>query len=161
FEVNVELSQSERYIFITTASHITAECLFLRSEEAEAEPALVERRRDNIDYAVDDQGNRFLILTNDGATNFRLMAAPVSSPGRASWTEVVPERTGVRLNFTDVHKRHVVLGQRSDGLQRLEVLDSSTGRLHVVEQPDSAYTAYPGASPDYESRMMRFFYTSL
>src|SRR6266571_6882586 len=36
-----------------------------------------------------------------------------------------------------------------------------TGMLHVVDQPDSAYTAYPGASPDYESRVMRFFYTSL
>ena len=161
FEVNVELSKSERYIFITTASQITAECLFLRSEEPEAEPALVERRRDNIDYAVDDQGNRFLILTNDGATNFRLMAAPVSSPGRASWTEVVPERTGVRLNFTDVHKRHVVLGQRSDGLQRLEVFDCDTGSLHVVTQPDAAYTAFPGANPEFDSKVMRFFYTSL
>jgi len=53
-----------------------------------------------------------------------------------------------------------VLGQRSDGLQRLEVLDAA-GRLHVVEQPDSAYTAFPGSSPDYQSRVMRFFYTSL
>ena len=54
-----------------------------------------------------------------------------------------------------------MLGQRSDGLQRLEVLDSSTGDLHVLEQPDAAYTAFPGSSPDYESRVMRFFYTSL
>src|SRR2546426_1876823 len=89
------------------------------------------------------------------------MAAPVSSPGRASWTQVVPERPGVRLNFTDVHAGHVVLGQRSDGLQRLEVLDSTTGELHIVEQPDAAYTAYPGSSPDYASPLMRFFYTSL
>src|SRR4029077_12743166 len=99
---------------------------------------------------------RFLILTNDGARNFRLMAAPVSSPGRASWTEVVPERAGVRLNFTDVHADHVVLGERSGGLQLLEVLDSKTGDLHVVEQPDPAYTAFPGSDPNYDSPVMRF-----
>jgi oligopeptidase B len=89
------------------------------------------------------------------------MAAPITNPGRSSWKEVVPERAGVRLNFTDVHRGHLVLGQRSDGLQRLEVLDSSTGSLHIVEQPDAAYTAFPGASPDYDSHVMRFFYTSL
>ncbi len=54
-----------------------------------------------------------------------------------------------------------MLGQRSDGLQRLEVMDSATGKLHMVEQPDAAYTAFPGASPDYDSHVMRFFYTSL
>ena len=161
FELNVELSKSERFIFITSSSQVTSECLFLRSDEPEAQPRLIEPRRPNIEYSVDHQEERFLILTNDGATNFRLMAAPVTDPGRASWSEVVPERPGVRLNFIDVHRAHVVLGQRSDGLQRLEVLDSPTAGLHVVQQPDAAYTAFPGASPTYDSKVMRFFYTSL
>jgi oligopeptidase B len=67
----------------------------------------------------------------------------------------------VRLNFTDVFKGHVVLGERSDGLQRLEVMNSSSGALHIVEQPDAAYTAFPGSDPNYDSHVMRFFYTSL
>jgi oligopeptidase B len=161
FELNVELSKSERFIFITSSSQVTSECRFLPSDQPESEPSLIEPRRPNIEYSVDHQEDRFLLLTNDGATDFRLMSAPTTSPGRASWTEVVRERAGVRLNFLDVHKAHLVLGQRSDGLQRLEVLDSTSGALHVVEQPDAAYTALPGASPDYESRVMRFFYTSL
>ena len=161
FEVGVELSKSERYIFITSSSQVSSETLFLRSEAPAQTPILIEPRRDNIEYAVDDQEGRFLYLTNDGATNFRLMAAPTTSPSRPSWTEVVPERPSVRLNFTDVHQRHVVLGQRSDGLERLEVLDTESGRLHVVDQPDVAYTAFPGSNPDYSSRVMRFFYSSL
>ena len=161
FEVGVELSKSERYIFITTSSQVSSETHFLHSEGPAQTPILIEPRRDNIEYAVDDQEGRFLYLTNDGATNFRLMAAPTTSPARPSWTEVVPERPSVRLNFTDVHQRHVVLGQRSDGLERLEVLDTESGRLHVVDQPDVAYTAFPGSNPDYSSRVMRFFYTSL
>ena len=161
FELNVELSKSERFIFISSSSQVTSECRFIRSDHPESEPVLIEPRRTNIEYAVDHQEDRFLILTNDGATNFRLMAAPVTSAARSSWAEVVPERAGVRLNFVDVHRGHVVLGQRSDGLQRLEVLDSANGALHVVQQPDAAYTAFPGASPDYESPVMRFFYTSL
>jgi len=161
FELSVEPSKSERFIFITSSSQVSSETRFLRSEAPEEEPVMIEPRRPDIEYSVDHQEDNFLILTNDGATDFRLMAAPTSSPGRSSWTDVVPERPGVRLNFTDVHRGQVVLGERSDGLQRLEVLSSRTGDLHLVEQPDAAYTAYPGSSPDYESRVMRFFYTSL
>lgn len=161
FELSVEMTKSERYIVFTSSSQVTSECRWLKSDEPDGEPAMVEPRRAGIEYSIDDQEDRFLILTNDGALDFRLMAAPVSSPGRDAWTEVVPERPGVRLNFADVHIQHVVLGQRSDGLQRIEVLDCVTNQIHLVEQPDAAYTAFPGSSPSYDSRVMRFFYTSL
>ena len=161
FELGVEATKSERYIIFTSASQVTSESRFLRTDDPEAEPVMVEPRRDGIEYSVDHQEDRFLILTNDGALNFRLMAAPTASQGRASWIEVVPERPGVRLNFTDVHKSHVVLGERSDGLQQLEVLNCAGGEMYVVEQPDAAYTAFPGSNPNYDSTVMRFFYTSL
>ncbi|MHB8611804.1 MAG: S9 family peptidase [Candidatus Dormibacteraceae bacterium] len=161
FELSVEQTKSERYVIFTSTSQVTSESSFIRSDQPEVEPALVQARRHGIEYSIDHQGDRFLILTNDGARNFRLMAAPLASPGRSSWIEVVPERPGVRLNFTDVHADHVVLGERSEGLQLLEVLDSATGELHVVGQPDAAYTAFPGSDPNYDSPVMRFYYTSL
>jgi oligopeptidase B len=161
FEVSVDPTKSERFIVFSSSSQVTSESSFVRADEPEAAPRVLEPRRQGIEYTVDDQEDRFLILTNDGARNFRLMAAPISDPGRAAWVEVVAEREGVRLNFTDVHKRHAVLGQRSDGLQRLEVLDCVTGEMHVVDQPDAAYTAFPGSNPVYDSEVMRFFYTSL
>jgi oligopeptidase B len=161
FELSVEPTKSERFIVFSSTSHVTSECRFLASDEPHSEPVVVEPRRQGIEYSIDHQGDRFLILTNDGARDFHLMAAPLSHPGRASWVEVVPERPGVRLNSTDVHIDHVVLGQRSDGLQRLEVLDRLSGSTHVIEQPDPAYTAFAGSSPNYNSAVMRFFYTSL
>ncbi|MEA2643129.1 MAG: oligopeptidase, partial [Chloroflexota bacterium] len=161
FELSVEPTKSERYIIFSSSSQVTAECSFVDADAPEAQPAMIEPRRQGVEYSVDHQEDRFLILTNDGARNFRLMAAPVSDPGRKSWVDVVPERQSVRLNFVDVHKNHVVLGERSDGLQQLEVMDTDSGAMHVVEQPEAAYTAFPGSSPVYESEVMRFFYTSL
>ena len=161
FEVGVELTKSERFVIISSTSQVTSESWFMPADTPAAAPRLIEGRRQGIEYSVDHQADAFVILTNDGARNFRLMAAPFDSPGRESWSEIVPERDGVRLNATDVHVNHVVLGQRSDGLQRLEVLDRRSGELHLVEQPDSAYTAYAGSNPAYDSNVMRFFYTSL
>ena len=161
FELGVELTKSERYIIFTSSSQLTSESRYLRSDDPTGEPILIEARRHGVEYSVDHQEDRFLILTNDGAHNFKLVAAPVDRPGREAWTDVLPEREGVRLNAIDVHVNHVVIGQRSDGLQRLEVLDSRTGELHLVEQPDTTYTAYAGSNPVYESSVMRYFYTSL
>jgi oligopeptidase B len=161
FELSVELTKSERYIIFSSTSQITSESWFMPAGDVAGRPRLIEARRQGVEYSVDHQGDRFVILTNDGARNFRLMAAPLADPSRESWTEIVPERAGVRLNATDVHVNHVVLGQRSDGLQRLEVLDCRSGELHVVDQPDAAYTAYAGSNPVYNSAVMRFFYTSL
>src|SRR2546430_703320 len=161
FELKVELTKSDRFVIFSSTSQVTSECRYLRADRPHAEPVMIEPRRPGVEYSVDHQGDRFVILTNDGARNFRLVAAPFDSPGRESWIESVPERDGVRLNATDVHVNHVVLGQRSDGLQRLEVLDCRTGELHLVEQPDQAYTAFAGSNPDYDSAVMRFFYTSL
>ena len=122
FEVSVEPSKSERFIFITTSSQVSAETYFLRSDAPDAEAVLVEPRRPEIEYTVDHQEDRFLILTNDGATNFRLMVAPISSPGRGSWTELVAERPGVRLNFTDAHQDH----------RELHGLTSNAFRDHLI-----------------------------
>ena len=161
FELGVELTKSERYIIFTSSSQLTSESRYLRSDDPTGEPILIEARRQGVEYSVDHQEDRFLILTNDRAHNFKLVAAPVDRPGREAWTDVLPEREGVRLNAIDVHVNHVVIGQRSDGLQRLEVLDSRTGELHLVEQPDTTYTAYAGSNPVYDSSVMRYFYTSL
>src|SRR5205807_9967898 len=72
-----------------------------------------------------------------------------------------PERPGVRRHAIAAHPGHVVLGQRSHGLERPEILDSASGELHIIDQPDAAYTAFAGSNPVYESTVMRFFYTSL
>ncbi len=78
----------------------------LPADRPDEEFAVFEPRRQGIEYSVDhDQGDssgarepRFLIVTNDGAEDFRLMEAPDATPSRAAWQEVIPARKGVRLD---------------------------------------------------------------
>jgi len=88
FELGVELTKSERYIIFTSSSQMTSESRYVRSDEPGGEPVLIEGRRHGVEYSVDHQEDRFLILTNDGARNFRLVAAPIERPGRKAWAEV-------------------------------------------------------------------------
>src|SRR5260370_29903732 len=111
-ELSVELTKSGRYLIFTSSSQVTSESRYLRSDEPGGEPVLIEARRQGVEYSVDHHEDRFLILTNDGARNFRLVSAPVERAGREAWKQAVPERSGVRLNGVDVHIGHVAPAQR-------------------------------------------------
>ena len=53
-------------------------------------------REKGIHYSVADRGDELFILTNEGgAIDFRIATAPLASPGRAHWHELIPHRPGV------------------------------------------------------------------
>lgn len=41
---------------------------------------------------VDNDGGRLLVLTNDGAPNYRLVSIDPENPGKEHWTTIIPER---------------------------------------------------------------------
>ncbi len=46
---------------------------------------------------------RFLIRTNEGgATNFKLVQAPVNNPGRANWKDLIPHRETTLIDGLDL-----------------------------------------------------------
>ena len=94
FEVSVEPTKSERYIVFSTSSQVTAEARVVAADAPDAEPTLIEPRRQDIEYSIDHQEDRFLILTNDGARNFRLHGRARRRSGEIVLDEVVAERRG-------------------------------------------------------------------
>ena len=85
---------------------------------------LVRGREPGIEYRVDHVRPAdgvpasFVIATNLGATEFRLMAAPVEAPG--DWRELAAGRPGERLVAAHAFADHVVLELRRDGFPLVE-----------------------------------------
>ena len=50
--------------------------------------------------------------------------------------------------------------EREDGLAQIAITDLRDGRSHRVSFPESAYTVFPEANPEFESRTYRFAYQS-
>lgn len=166
FYVSVERTRSERFLIVTSASKLTTEVWFVDADHPDAELTVVEPRRDGVEYHVEhhrsaEHGDRFFVLTNDDAENFRLAVTPVASPGRAHWTEVVAHRDDVRLDDVDAFARHLVLSERFDALEQVRVLDLDDGTDHVIAMPDEVYSAGLGATLEFETDVVRLAYTSL
>ncbi len=169
FYLGLARTKDDRFIVCGLESKMTTEVHVLSADEPEADLRVIEPRRHGIEYSVDhDRGDpdagrpaRFLIVTNDGAEDFRLMEAPEDSPGRESWREVIPGRPTVRLDAVDPFARHLAVFEREEGETRLRILDPVTGASTTVDQPESPSTVWGGANPEYDAPMLRYEYTSL
>ena len=161
FFLSVHRTRSGAFIVLSVESMITSEVRVIDASNAEGAFRVVEPRRQGIEYSVDHHGGRFLIVTNDEAPNFRLMEAPVGSPGREHWRELVPNRDDVRLLGVDAFAGHLAVYERAEALRRVRVVDPETAEGEPLEQPESVYAAFPGENREFETSVLRFEYTSL
>ena len=169
FYLGVGRTKDDRFVLCGLDSKVTSEVRVLDADEPDGEFRVVEPRRQGIEYGVDhDRGDpasgrpaRFLIVTNDGAEDFRLMETPEDAPGREHWTEVLPAREGVRLDAVDPFDRYLAVYEREDGGTRMRVIEHATGASTPVVQPESPSTVWGEANPEYDATVLRYGYTSL
>ncbi len=161
FFLDVHRTRSRRYLLLDIASHSTSEVRFLDADDPEGEFRVIQPREPGIEYSVAHHDNRFFITTNDGASNFRLVQAPVVSPGKDYWSAVLPYRDEVKLDGADAFSNHLALYEREAGLRQIRILNLISGENHLVTFPEPAYTIRPHRNPEFNTTLLRFTYTSL
>ena len=162
FYTYIYRSKSDAYIIIGTAQTLSTEFSYIDANDPMSAPQVVNAREENHEYSVDHYGDHFYILTNmDGATNFKLMKTPISSPERANWEEVVPHRADVLLSSFELFKDYLVLVERSDALVHMRVRPWDGTEEHLIDFGEPAYYAGPSTNVEFDTNLLRFTYTSL
>ncbi len=162
FPIFIRRSRSDACMLLTSASSTTSEVRYLAAGEPEGEFKVIHPRQHRVEYYVEHHPDRFFIRTNEGAENFKLMEAPLSDPSKENWRDVLPHRSDVLVEEIDAFKDFLVIYERQAGLQRLRISspDGVSG-VHYVEFPDPVYTFTPAANPEFDTRYVRFEYSSL
>jgi oligopeptidase B len=116
--------------------------------------------RDEIKYFAEHRGGQFYIRTNDGAKEFRVVAAPVASPGVENWKEFIPGEAGVTIQGFEVFADHAVVVERAEGLVRFRLTDYENKNSKRVELPEPAYLASSEFNAEFATPIFRFRYES-
>jgi oligopeptidase B len=161
FRVAVWRSRSGEYVFRGAFSHTTSEIGFLPASEPVGTWRLVAERKQDHEYDVAHRGGEFLIRTNDGGRNFRIVRAPIDDPGPSSWQELVAHRDAVMLESLDVFEDFYVLLERETGLPHILVSQFAGGDSHRVAIDEPVYALYPGTNEEFATALYRFGYESL
>jgi oligopeptidase B len=161
FSTYVFKTKSDRYIMIGSGSTLSDEYRFLDADMPEGAFTTLQKRERELEYSVGHTGDKFYIRTNLGAKNFRLMETPVQSPSKENWKEVIPHREDVFLEDFELFDEFLVVAERKEGLLHIRVVEWDTGREHYLDFGEEVYVARIARNPRFDTRMLRFVYTSL
>ncbi len=166
FFVGVAGTQSSELIQIVAHDHETSEVHIIEAATPHAAPRLVEARKVGHEYGVEHlpgpDGGRLVILTNqNGAEDFEICSAPVSAPGQANWTAMVPHKLGRLILEIAVFKGHITRLEREDGLPRIVIAEIASGAEHQIAFDEEAYGLSMSAGYEFDTTTVRFTYSSM
>ena len=166
FNVGAGRTRDDKYIVLESASHTTSEEQFLPAGDPQGQWTLIEPRSENIEYSADHRDGLWYIRVNDTARTFRIVTAPVASPGRAHWSELIAHRDDVMLEDLELFQSFAVLEERFDGLPHLRILNfdpqgAFAGPSPQIAFPEPTYSAHPHVNREFVTDTFRYGYQSL
>ncbi len=159
FMVNLSKTRSKAYLLLTLYSHDGTEVHYRPADDPAAPFTLFEARRPKIEYKLEHQGERFLIVTNEEAENFRLLEAPTANP--AQRRELLAHRPDVLIDGVAPFADYLVVYERRAGLQQIRISRPDGGDPRYVAFPEPTYSVYPEGNQEYATTTLRFAYSSL
>ena len=162
FYMGLYRTKSKKYIAIVSSmNQVSTEYRLLEAAHPAGSFKVFEPRRENFQYSIEHFNNRFYVLTDWDAPNFRLMQTPESKTGKANWKEVIPHRKNVFISGLLVFKNHLVLAEMKDALNQLRVINLTSHKDYYISFPEAVYASSPNVNPDYNTNVFRFYYTSM
>jgi oligopeptidase B len=158
FYLSVASTRSERWIIIAAASQTTSELYLVPADDPTATPVLMRPRVPDVEYNVDDWGDRFVVLTNLDAPDFRIMSAPLDAPG--DWAELVPHVEGRRISQADPFAGHLAIHEWDRAQPRIRIRFRD-GRERVLGFGDEPHDVELGANPEWDTEVLRISFQSM
>jgi len=159
---HIHESASGRFCVIAGGDHETSEQRLIDLSNPDAPPRLVAARQTGVQYSVADRGEELFILTNaDGAIDFKIVTAPLASPDRANWRDLIPYREGVYVIDFELYSGHLVRLERANALPAIIIRDLGNGEEHAIAFDEAAYSLDTMGGYEFDTTSIRFTYSSM
>jgi len=157
FFVSVDLSRSGEWIIIDTSSKLSSEVMLIPAADPTAAFVVARPREPDLEYHVDHWGDRFVIMTNLDAEDFRVMTAPLDDPG--TWTEFLAHESGRRIMSAEPFSSHLVVHEWHQAQQQVRVLFTD-GSERVIDLGTEPHEVELESNPEWNTDTVRYVYQS-
>ncbi|RKS20487.1 oligopeptidase B [Flavobacterium endophyticum] len=162
FNVSVSKEKSKKYIVISSSSTLTTEFRTLLADNPDGEFKVFQPRVRGMEYSIAHYNDSFYVLTNkDNATNFKLMKTPENATSQENWKDLIPHRDDVLLEDIEIFKDYLVIGERSNGLNKIRIMPWNGKEEYYLPFGSETYTANISTNPDFDTQILRYSYQSL
>jgi oligopeptidase B len=161
YYIGVYKSKSEKYIIVVNSSTLSSDYQLINADRPDETPVNFTPREKVHEYSIDHFQDKFYIVTNWNAKNFRLMETSENATSKENWKEVIGNRDDVLLNSIEVFKDFLVLNERKNANTQLRIINQQTKKEHYLDFGEPAYVANIGINPEFNTKLLRFNYGSL
>lgn len=152
---------SGKFIIIASASTMSNEYRILPVDQPDGGFKVFEPRQRGHEYSIASVGNKFYIITNLEAKNFRLMETSADKTEKQNWKEKVAHRSDVFLEGMTPFDDYLVLEERKNGLIGIRVMNLKENKEHYINFGEETYTAWSSTNPEPQNDLFRYGYSSL
>ncbi len=161
FYTGIRKSKSDKYLVIWSGSTLTNHFQILEADRPRGEFRAFTPRERGLEYDIEHYGDKFYIVTNLDAQNFRLMETPETKTTKANWTEKIAHRKDTLLMGIEIFKGFLVVSERANANPLMRIMNQKTGEQHYLDFGEPAYTTYPSTNIDFDTETLRYGYTSM
>lgn len=154
-------SKNDKYIFLYLGSKLTTEIHYLDANNPMSDFKVFQERTQGVEYSVAHHSDKFYIVTNENALNFKVMTADVDNTSKSNWQTFIPHDDKVLISSVEAFKDHLLVYHRKNGLKNIKVINLKNNEQHDVEFPEAVYTYWGAENPDFNSETFRMTYSSL
>ncbi|GAB3487998.1 S9 family peptidase [Flexivirga lutea] len=164
FSLMIGESRDERWLIVMIGSSTTTEAHLLDLTDPTGPVRVVQPRVPGLDYDVEVDGDRILVVHNADRVDFDLAEAPIATPGRDHWRTVMTGADGDRILGVDAFAGFVIVSMRHDGLRTLRLLpkafDGILAEPRAIPVEPQLHSLALGNNPEYVTDTVQLALTS-
>ncbi len=154
FSVSISKSRSKQFAFIGTSSSDQNEIRFLNLKNPNGKFRLISPRRGRHQYSVTHFEDKFYILTNNKASNNKIMITDTSRFEEKNWKLEVPENSEIEVMSILPFEKWMVFQERHGLEYKIKVVDREDQKEHYVRQNNDR-AVYLGENNDFDTDTLR------
>ena len=143
--VYADVTEDQKYLVIAQSESTYGNSLAVKNIEKEDAPTVeLIGGFDYVSNVVDHLGDgKFLVLTNFGAPNNRLVTVDIKNPDTSNWKDLIPEKNYL-LQSVDLTGDKIVVSYMKDVKSKLEIYDMSGKYMNDIELPGIGIAGFNG-----------------
>jgi len=161
FYTGIYKTKSNKFLVIWSGSTLTNDYQVLDANKPGGKFTPFSPRERGLEYSIDHYKDKFYIVTNLDAQNFRLMETPDVKTVKANWKETIAHRPDTLLQGIEIFKDYLVLSERANANTLMRVMDQKSNTKHYLDFGEPAYTVFPSVNYDFDTDLVRYGYSSL
>jgi oligopeptidase B len=161
YHVGISKSKTKDFIYIDSSHKTSNEVRIIPANKPLTKPKVFHKRESQLEYSPIHAKDRFYVLTNYQAQNFRVMEVNLDETNKENWREVIAHNPDVLIENIDVSKDYLILGEVINGLDKINIFERKSLKSFYLPTKEEVYTTYIGTNYDYESGVLRYGYQSM